>query len=168
MPASTIIANLLILCFAALAFSAAVNDILTYRIPNRICVALVILYPAYVIASPQPVDWLLAIGLASATLALGFAFFSARICGAGDAKLFAVMALWSGPQFFLPFMFITMLTGGVIALFIWLQLRFASVASPILVLYAAPDQTIGKQQMPYGAVIAVAALYVAFTLLRIS
>ena len=168
MPASIIVADFVVLCFAAMVFSAAVSDILTYRIPNRLSLALALLYPAYVFAAPQPVEWLFAISLASASLAIGFALFSARICGAGDAKLFAAVVLWSGPALILPFTLITTLTGGVIAMFIWLQHRFARAATPLTVLQTTSDPDIGKQQMPYGAAIAVAALYVAFTLLRIS
>ncbi len=168
MPASTLVADIVILCFAALAFSAAVSDILTYRIPNRLSLALALLYPIYVVAAPQSVDWLSALALASGSLALGFFLFSVRICGAGDAKLFAAVALWGGPALFLPFTLIMTLAGGVIALFIWLQHRFARAASPILVFQTAVDPQIGKQQMPYGAAIAVAALYVAFTLLQVS
>jgi len=168
MPASTVIADFEVICFAALVFSAAVSDVLTYRIPNRLSLAVTLLYPAYVFAAPVPVDWLSAIGLAGAALALGFFLFSIRVCGAGDAKLFAAVALWGGPQLFLPFTLIMTLAGGVIAIFIWLQHRFARAASPIMVFQTAPDPMIGKQQMPYGAAIGVAALYVAFTLLRIS
>ncbi len=165
MSASIIIADLVILCFAALVFAVAMSDILTFRIPNRLCLTMVFLYPVYVIAAPQPVEWLPAIGFASAALILGFALFSAKYCGAGDAKLFAAAALWSGPQLLLPFTFITLLAGGVIAVFIWMQHRFARAATPLLVFQTAADPTIGKQPMPYGAAIAVAALYVAFTLI---
>ncbi len=168
MPTITFIGDFVVVCFAALVFSAAVSDILTFRIPNRLPLAVALLYPAYVLAAPQPVDWLFAISLASAFLAIGFALFSAKICGAGDAKLFAAIALWSGPELILPFTFITTLAGGVIAIFLWLQNYFARAATPLLVFQTPADPTIGKQQMPYGAAIAVAALYVAFTLLRIS
>ncbi len=168
MPASTVVADLIVLSFAALAFTAAVSDILTYRIPNRLCLALALLYPVYVFSAPQPVDWLLAIGLASVALLLGFALFSGKFCGAGDAKLFAAITLWSGPQLLLPFTVITLLAGGVIATFMWMQHRFARAATPLLVFQTPADPMIGKQQMPYGAAIAVAALYVAFTLMRVS
>jgi Flp pilus assembly protein protease CpaA len=87
--------------------------------------------------------------------------------GAGDVKLFAAVALWGGPQLFLPLVFVTTLAGGVIALFIWLQLRFARAPSLAMAFRTVSDPLIGKQQMPYGAAIAVAALYVAFTLLRL-
>lgn len=167
MPASTIVANFEVVCFAALVFSAGINDILTFRIPNRLALAVALLYPAYVVAAPVPVDWLSAAGLAGASLVLGFILFSRGYCGAGDVKLFAAVALWGGPQLFLPFLFMTTLAGGVIALFMWLQLRFGGSPSLVLALRTASDPLIGKQQMPYGAAIAVAALYVAFTLLRL-
>jgi len=167
MPASTFVANFEVVCFAVLVFSAAVNDILTFRIPNRLTLAVALLYPAYVFAAPVPVDWLLAVGIAGATLGLGFLLFSRGYCGAGDVKLFAAVALWGGPQLFLPFLFVTTLSGGVIALFMWLQHRFGRAPSLALALQTAADPLIGKQQMPYGAAIAVAALYVAFTLLRL-
>ena len=168
MPASTIVADFEVVCFAALVFSAGVNDILTYRIPNRLSLAVALLYPAYVFAAPVPVDWLSAVGLASGSLAFGFFLFSRGYCGAGDAKLFAAAALWCGPQLFLAFLFMTTLAGGVIALFMWLQLRFGRAPSLALAFRIASDPLIGKQQMPYGAAIAVAALYVAFTLLRLN
>jgi len=168
MPTPTVIADFEVICFAALVFSAAVSDILTYRIPNRLSLAVALLYPAYVFAAPVPVDWLSAVGLASGSLAFGFLLFSMRVCGAGDAKLFAAVALWGGPQLFIPLVFYTTLSGGVIAVYIWLQYRFAQAATPALVFQTASDPMIGKQQMPYGAAIAVAALYVAFTLLRLS
>lgn len=168
MPVPVVVADLVVICFAALVFSAAISDILTYLIPNRLSLALVLLYPAYVFTSPQAVDWLPALGLAGAALALGFLLFSLGLCGAGDAKLFAAVALWGGPSLILPLTFITTLAGGVIAAFIWLQHRFARAATPLLAQQTAPSPGIGKQQMPYGAAIAVAALYVAFTLLRIS
>jgi prepilin peptidase CpaA len=167
MPASTFVADFEVVCFAALVFWAAVSDILTFRIPNRLALAVALLYPAYVFAAPVPVDWLSAAGLAGATLIVGFFMYSRRYCGAGDVKLFAAVTLWGGPQLFFPFLFVTTLAGGVIALFIWLQHRFAQAPSLVLALQTASDPLIGKQQMPYGAAIAVAALYVAFTLLRL-
>ncbi|TFH42823.1 MAG: hypothetical protein E4H01_12910 [Lysobacterales bacterium] len=168
MTASIVVAEVAVVSFAALVFSAALKDILTYTIPNRVCLAVLLLYPAHVIAAPYAVDWIPAVGIASAALALGFVLFSLRYVGAGDAKLFAAVALWAGPQLIVPFMVYTTLAGGVIALFMWMQHRFARAPTTAMVLQTAADPQIGKQQMPYGAAIAVAALYVAFTLLRIS
>jgi len=168
MHTSTVAAELVIVCFAALVFSAAVKDILTFTIPNRLSLAVALLYPVHVLSAPYAVDWLPAVGIAAGALAVGFVLFSLRYCGAGDAKLFAAVALWGGPQLIIQILAYTTLVGGVIALFIWMQHRFARAAAPTLVFQAPADPSIGQQQMPYGAAIAVAALYVAFTLLRIN
>ncbi len=160
--------HLALLAFAGLIFSAAISDILRFRIPNRISVALVLLYPAYVLSMNQPVDWPAAIGVAAVCLAVGFLLFSVRACGAGDAKLFAAAALWAGPTLILPMGLYTSLAGGVMVLFMWFQHRLARAPSAGMVLQTAADSSFAKQPMPYGAAIAVGGLYVAFTLLRVN
>ena len=56
--------HLSLLAFAGLIFSAAISDILRFRIPNRISIAIVLLYPAYLLSASHPIEWLLAIGVA--------------------------------------------------------------------------------------------------------
>jgi prepilin peptidase CpaA len=159
---------LALLAFAGLIFSAAISDILRFRIPNRISIALVLLYPAYLLSASQPVDWLSAIVVALACLSVGFLLFSMKACGAGDAKLFAAAALWAGPELILPFGLYTTLAGGVMVLFMWFQHRLARAPSIATVLQTTADAGFSKQPMPYGAAIAVGGLYVAFTLLRVN
>jgi len=168
MIAATIAAKLALLCFAALTFTAAVSDILRFTIPNRVCLAIVALYPAYALAALQPADWLAAIAVASAGLAIGFGLFSLRLCGAGDAKLLAAALLWAGPNHALPLVVLTTLAGGAIAIFMYLQHRLVRVPTLTRFALSQADSSIGQLQMPYGAAIGVAGLYVAFTLMRIS
>ena len=168
MSVSSVASHLALLALAGLVFSAAISDILRFRIPNRICLALVLLYPAHVLSASQPVEWLLALGVAGASLAVGFILFSMNTCGAGDAKLFAAVALWAGPTLVLPFGLYTSLAGGVIVLFLWLQHRLARAPSAAMVLQTVADSSFVKQPMPYGAAIAIGGLYVAFTLLRVN
>lgn len=168
MSVNVIAWHLALLAFAGLIFSAAISDILRFRIPNRISVALVLLYPAYLLAASQPVEWILSIGVAVACLTVGFVLFSLKACGAGDAKLFAAAALWAGPELILPFGLYTTLAGGVMVLFMWLQHRLARAPSAGLILQTTTDVGFTKQPMPYGAAIAVGGLYVAFTLLRVN
>ena len=167
MSLSTFASHLALLAFAGLVFSAAISDILRFRIPNRICLALVLLYPAYLLSAGQPVDWLSAILVAVACLTVGFLLFSVKACGAGDAKLFAAAALWAGPELVVPFGLYTSLAGGVMVLFLWFQHRLARAPSAAMVLQTVADHGFSKQPMPYGAAIAVGGLYVAFTLLRV-
>ena len=168
MSITSLASHLALLAFAGLVFSAAISDILRFRIPNRICVVLVLLYPAYVLAaSQQPVAWLPALAVALACLCVGFILFMLNACGAGDAKLFAAVALWAGPALILPLGLYTSLAGGVMVLFLWFQHRLARAPSAAMVLQTAADPGFSKQPMPYGAAIAVGGLYVAFTLLRV-
>jgi prepilin peptidase CpaA len=164
----TIAWHLALLAFAGLIFSAAISDILRFRIPNRVSLAIVLVYPAYVLSMNQSVDWPAAIGVATACLLVGFALFSVKACGAGDAKLFAAAALWAGPTLILPMGLYTSLAGGVMVLFMWLQHRLARAPSIGMVLQTGADSGFAKQPMPYGAAIAVGGLYVAFTLLRVN
>ena len=130
--------------------------------------ALVLLYPAYLLSAAQPVEWLPSIVVAIACLIVGFVLFSFKTCGAGDAKLFAAAALWAGPELILPFGLYTSLAGGVMVLFMWLQHRVARAPSASMILQTTAEAGFTKQPMPYGAAIAVGGLYVAFTLLRVN
>ncbi|NIR45889.1 MAG: hypothetical protein GWM93_17080 [Gemmatimonadetes bacterium] len=168
MAVSPFAAHLALLAFAGLVFSAALSDILRYRIPNRICLGLVLLYPAYALAADQPVAWLPGLAVALASLLAGFVLFLVNACGAGDAKLFAAVALWAGPTLILPFGLYTSLAGGVMVLFLWVRHRLSQAPSMELALQAAAEPGFSKQPMPYGAAIAVGGLYVAFTLLRVN
>ena len=168
MSIASLASYLALLALAGLVFSAAISDILRFRIPNRICVALVLLYPAYVLAGSQPVAWLPALVVAFACLIAGFILYLFNTCGAGDAKLFAAVALWAGPTLILPLGLYTSLAGGVMVLFLWFQHRLARAPSAAMVLQTASDPSFSKQPMPYGAAIAVGGLYVAFTLLRVN
>lgn len=156
-----------VLMFVLLVFKVAISDILTYTVPNRWCLAIALLFPVHVLSVPTPVDWPVALVIGAGSLAVGFLFFTLGGWGGGDAKFFAAVALWAGPAQFIPFALYTTLAGGVMAIFIWLQHRLARVPAPTMMLQADIDPDIGKQPMPYGAAIAVGALYVAFTLLKV-
>ena len=168
MFASSGLAVVALLGLAALIFSAAVSDVLNYTIPNRLCLAIVALYPAYAVAAPNSVDWMMSIAIAAAVLLVGFVLFSLRFCGAGDIKLLVAISLWAGPEQTLSFIILTTLAGGAIALYLYFQPRFARAAGRGLSILGPADPNIGQLQMPYGAAIGVAGLYVAFTLMRVS
>ena len=77
------------------------TDVETLRIPNRLCLALVALYPAHLLASP------IAGGLAGRASARHGGLrgrpgaFAAGWMGGGDVKLMAATALWVGPGWFI-------------------------------------------------------------------
>lgn len=151
--------------FAGLAVASAINDIRHLKIPNHYNLAIALLFPAYVLTADTPVNWLGALAISGALLALGFLLFVTKVLGAGDAKLIAAVALWAGPDLFLPFLLLTAVTGGTMALALWLRHRLSRAATPGMIFLTDVDPGFAKQPMPYAVAIAAGALYVAFTLL---
>lgn len=166
MSAALNISQFAILVFAGLVIWAAVTDVRSFLIPNRISAAIGLLYPAYVLSAPQPIDWIGALIVAGATLAVGFVMFlisfrGSPLMGAGDTKLLTVCALWAGPSLMFELLFVMALAGGVIALFTWLRHRPSATADGVMTLLRIP-----LLRLPYGLAICAGALYVAISLLH--
>ena len=142
----------------AMAF-AAVSDLLTMTIPNRLsiglCIAFLLIAPA---AGLSLQDALSHIGVGLAMLAVGFGMFAAGWIGGGDAKLLAATALWLGLDPMMLFLGYATLFGGLLAL---LLLAYRSVPAAALPLpeWAARLHVKGAA-MPYGIAIAAGALTV--------
>lgn len=165
---STILPHVALLCFAGLSFAAGISDICSYTIPNRYSLAIALVYPAHILLAAQPVDWLGALITFGSAMAVGFLLYSFRLIGGGDAKFFAVVALWAGPALIMEFTLYTTLFGGVVAVFLLLKHRLDRAVTPEMALYTPSDPGFSKQLMPYGTAIAAGALYVAFTLIKVS
>ncbi|MHA1113864.1 MAG: A24 family peptidase [Alphaproteobacteria bacterium] len=155
--------HLPIVFFIALLAWAAVSDLRRYVIPNRVCLAAVALYPAYVMMVPTAVDWPGAALVAGASLAVGFVAFALRLMGGGDAKLFAAGALWAGPELAIPFVFVTALAGGALALITITPWRALFPAA--MMTLGAEAHVIRRAEIPYGVAIATGGLFVAWRLL---
>jgi prepilin peptidase CpaA len=142
---------------AAMAF-VAVADLVTLTVPNRIVVALAVLF---LLAAPLAGLGLVAIGLhaglALVALALGFVLFTLGLVGGGDAKLFAATCLWLGPQAVIPYALYAALIGGALALLLLLwrgqPLPSMLAAKGWLVRLHSPNEG-----MPYGIALAAAGL----------
>lgn len=167
MLSAPIISQIAICGFAALAVAAAISDIRHLKIPNHYTLAIAVLFPAYALTTDTPVNWLGALAISGALLALGFPLFVKKMLGGGDAKLIAAVALWAGPDLFLTFLLVTTVTGGTMALVLWLRHRLSRAATPGLIFLTEVDPGFAKQPMPYAVAIAAGALYVAFTLLGV-
>jgi prepilin peptidase CpaA len=151
----------LALAFPALAIIAAVKDATSFTIPNRLSIALAAVFPAAALAFRMPMGEIglhAAVGLAA--LVLGMAMFALRWIGGGDAKLFAAAALWLGWPAAGPFLLVTSLAGGALAVglvglrSIWL--RPLIVGGPAWFMRLAEP----GENAPYGVAIAVGALAV--------
>jgi len=148
--------------FAGLLVAAAVEDALHYKLSNRITLALTLLYPAYVLASPTPVDWMPAVILAAVVLAVGFGLFVVGWAGGGDAKLFAAATLWAGVPHFPEFLLATTLFGGALSLVMIgrrLLARRAALAGN-----TPRPRILGQFELPYGVAIAFGGLATAVIL----
>ena len=151
--------------FLALLCAAAWSDVRSLTIPNRYTLAIALLFPIHMLPIGQPVDWLIALAVGSGMLALGFLLFALRILGGGDAKLMAAVSLWAGLEHLPEFVLLTSLSGGGMALLLWLRARLDRSPSIAAVMTSAVDSNFTKQPMPYGVAIGVGGVYVAFTLL---
>ena len=158
---------LAIAAFIVLLTAAAVSDVRRLTIPNYYCLGILLCYPVYLLAPPQPVDWPISLLIAGGLLAVGFLLFTTGRVGGGDAKLLAAASLWAGPAHLMEYMLITALAGGGMALLLYLHHRWSR--SPSLAAFAATDAApdFAEQPMPYGVAIFAGGVYVAFTLLEI-
>jgi prepilin peptidase CpaA len=139
--------------FAGLLIYAACSDIARLIIPNWVSIALALIFPVAALASGMaPMEVGLHVLFGAAALAVGFFLFSANIVGGGDAKLLAATAVWTGFQsFLLPFMYWTVIAGGVMALVLLAARQFVKAAEtnpPFL------NHLLKKQNgIPYGVAI---------------
>ena len=165
MDLSLATAQFTILAFAGLLIMAAASDCRNLTVPNRFSVALLALYPSFVIASGGAIDWLGGLIYAGIVFLAGFAFFALRWCGGADVKLFAAVTLWAGPSLFVPMLFYTAMTGGLLAVALWIRHKLMRAATPAAIFYATSDPAFSKQPMPYAVAIAAGGMYVALQLL---
>ncbi|MGH6898569.1 MAG: A24 family peptidase [Geminicoccaceae bacterium] len=173
------------LCFAgflSMLGLAAFKDLRERRIPNRLTAGLALLYPIYVVTSPVPLAWPVALGIAAVVFLIGLGLFARELIGGGDVKLIAAVSLWAGPEHFVWFMLITTLTGGALSLIgLWCRrwsgvigahlaaLGLATTASAGAILPEAPQSvvTASPATLPYGVAIAVGGIAVAIQLLKL-
>src|SRR6478672_5609590 len=138
--------DLLLLALAATLVVAAVIDMRTFTISNRLNLAVALGAPVYwlsVALSPWP-------GMAIQLAAGGFVFtllagaFYAGMMGGGDVKLAAALSLWLSPPVILKFLVLMSLAGGVLTLglVVWHRVRRGE----------------GRPAIPYGVAIAFGGL----------
>lgn len=147
------------LAFPALVIIAALRDCATFTIPNWISVALLAFFPAAALACGLPLaDIGLGLLLGVGGLLAGMAMFAAGWIGGGDAKVFAASMPWLGVAALGPFLMVTAVAGGGLAIILLLMRsdRFAPlmIAGPGWLTRLATR----GESVPYGIAIAVGAL----------
>lgn len=114
-----------LIVFPAAMILAAVSDVATLKISNRLIFAAAAAFlPAALLAQLHAQDIALHFAAAAVALAAGITAFSLRIMGGGDGKLLSAYVLWFGPADVIPFVIAFSLAGGAIALSLWLIRRF--------------------------------------------
>lgn len=159
--------QLVLMLFAGILTWAAVSDLSRYLIPNRVCLSLVILYPAYVLAAPVTPDVWGAILVAAIAFAGGAAMFGMGAMGGGDVKLMAAVALWAGPAFALPFVLTTAVAGGLLAMVMLSPFGVLLPTPPVALFRNGLRPRRAKQSMPYGVAIAAGGVCTAANLLMV-
>jgi prepilin peptidase CpaA len=157
--------SLIWIAFAVLGLVAAATDLAAYRIPNWGTLAFFLLFAAVVALRGANIPWADHLGAFAVCLAGGILFFALRQVGAGDAKLFAVVALWSGFGALLHLLFWIAVAGllelavilGLRRLLPRLQSLFPQIDPARL-----PRVLMKRQGVPFGVGIATGAIIASF------
>ena len=144
--------------FPALMALSASMDLLTFTIPNRLCVALALGYLVFAALLGVPaVDILLNVSCALAILAITFVMFSFGWLGGGDAKLAAATAVWLGWAAILDYGVAAALFGGILTL-ILLGARTAPLPDAVARIDWLKRLHNASAGVPYGIALAAAGL----------
>ncbi len=140
----------------------AMSDLVSYRIPNWISLAIAGAFVVAAVAAGMPaatIGWHLLVGIAA--LVAGFALFAFGIIGGGDAKLLAAGALWAGPDYIAKYCLAFALAGGAFALAVLVLRRvpLPAITARIAFLNKLLEPKAG---LPYGVALGIGALIFLF------
>ena len=133
---------------ALLLVVAAVIDVRTFTISNRLNLAVALMAPLYWWSAHLPLwpDIGIQVAIAAGVFALLAVAFYAGMMGGGDVKLAAALALWFSPASTLRFLVFMSIAGGVLTL--------------VVVGLHRLKKKPGKPEVPYGVAIAVGGLII--------
>lgn len=149
MPPTDLARYALAAAYTGLMAWAAVSDIRSRLIPNRIVLILLALFVPWTLISGGLLSSLAAFGVA---LVVSVALYAFKVIGAGDSKLFAVAALFAGMGYLPDFALATALTGGAVAL-----VSMAARPQRAFAMLMLRGQGDWGRGVPYGVAIAVGA-----------
>ena len=139
-------------------FMAAVMDLFTMTIPNRL--SLFLLASFAVLAPVSGLPWAeisMSFAAGAVVLAVCFGFFALNIMGGGDVKLLAASAVWFGFSAALgAFIVQTALWGGLVTLLVALIRSQADRFAVIGIVVPAP--ILATKKVPYGVAIGIAGI----------
>lgn len=139
---------------------AAISDLTTYTIPNRVSLALLAAFAVFAPVSGLDASTLgLHLAAGAAVLAVTFTMFALGWIGGGDAKLAACVGLWMGWSTVLEYLLVATVAGGVFTLVLLAvrQLPLPAFLARIAWVAKIHDR---KSGVPYGVALAAGALFV--------
>ncbi len=154
----------LLIIIPALFILAAVWDLMSFTIPNFLILALLSLFILFIggaVIGGAGISWsdaglhLLA-GLIG--LVVGMVLFATGVIGGGDAKLFAVAALWLGLNSLFEYALLVTVFGGVLTLAL-LSLRRVPVPISLIKYEWVTRLLDRKAGIPYGVALSLGALF---------
>jgi prepilin peptidase CpaA len=131
---------------AILLLAAAVIDMRTFTISNRLNLTIAALAPLFWLSAALPVwpNVAAQVGMAVGVFALLAAAFYAGLMGGGDVKLAAALALWLSPGSTIRFLVLMSIAGGALTLL-------------LLAIHKIRKKP-GRPEIPYGVAIAFGGL----------
>jgi prepilin peptidase CpaA len=140
--------NGLIVVLACLLIAAAVTDLKSRIISNRLNLAVALLAPLFWVAQGLAFwpDMAIQVALGFAVFAAFTGLFALGVMGGGDVKLLAGLALWLPWQPLLFLIVLMSLIGGAVTI--------------ITIVHHRLSRRIGQPEIPYGVAISLAALWV--------
>jgi prepilin peptidase CpaA len=152
------VAGLLLFVFAML--SAAVSDLMTYKIRNNLTLTLLLAYLAFAPIVGIPGEEIgRSVAVAGVVLFVSFALFAVGLIGGGDAKLAAVTTLWLGADNALAYVLLLSLLGGVLAVIVYVcRTRPLPERLANTVWSARLRARAEGAELPYGVAITLAGL----------
>jgi prepilin peptidase CpaA len=152
--------GLAFLIFPAAMIWAAISDLMTMTIANRLVAGLLV---SFLVLAPLAGMDLHALGLhfaaAGIVLAVGFFCFAMGWIGGGDAKFAAVTVLWLGWDQALSFVALASLLGGALTLFV-LSFRRAVLPAAVVRLPWVARLHDDRSGVPYGVALAAAGVVI--------
>ena len=138
--------ELLLGLLAILLIYAAVVDVRTFTISNRLNLGIALLAPVYWFSVGLPLwpDAAIQVAIAAGVFGLLAAAFYAGMMGGGDVKLAAALALWFSPVMTVNFL-------------VWMSIGGGVLTAVVLLVHRAKKKP-GKPEVPYGVAIAFGAL----------
>ncbi|MFT3998517.1 MAG: prepilin peptidase [Asticcacaulis sp.] len=119
------------LIFPACLIWAAVSDLTTMTIPNRLSIILAAMFlPVALLLKPDLLFIAEHLGVGALAFVLGIVAFALRFMGGGDAKLIAATALWFHFQGFVVFLVYVALAGGALTLLLLMARQFLEIFTP--------------------------------------